>query len=193
MGLANYTLTAFSTRQREAMTDADAGLVAAFHESVNLKTISCLEAGVANKITLTQTRWPKEKSENSVELSLLTRNGDTPIASGINWGQRENRDRDQAYINIPTKINETRFFPERRVSFKVKTDDDQSFVMMRAQDTGKELHTTKNNALLGRYLRKRMGVPSGEYVTRQHLLNYGRSTVISTKIDDETYLMDFSV
>ena len=193
VGSANYTLTAFSTRQTEAMTDADAGLVAAFHESVNLKTISCLEAGVANKITLRQTRRPKEKSEDSVELSLLTRNGDTPTASGINWGQRDNRDRDQAYINISAEINKTGFFPERRVRFVVQTDDDQSFVMVRAQDSGKGLHTTKSNALLGRYLRKRMGVSSGEYVTRQHLLDYGRSTVTFTKIDDETYLMDFSV
>mgnify|MGYP001285282304 FL=1 len=193
VGSANYTRTAFSTKQTEAMMDADAGLVAAFHESVNLRTISCLEAGVADRITLTQTRWPKEKSEHSVELSLLTRHGDTPTASGINWGQRENRNRDQAYINISAEINKTGFFPERRVSFAVETDDAQNFVMVRAQDSGKGLHTTNSNALLGRYLRKRMGVSSGEYVTRQHLLAYGRSTVTFTKIDDETYLMDFSV
>lgn len=193
IGSANYTLTAFSTRQTEAMTKADPARVADFHSSVHARTISCLEADIAQRITLTQSPKIKDKSADSVTLSLLTRAGETPTASGINWGQRDGRNRNQAYINIPAEINRKGFFPERRVQFTVLSDDHYSFVMVRAQDSGKGLHTTYNNAELGEYLRNRMGAGSGEYITRQHLLEYGRTDITFTKIDDETYFMNFSV
>ena len=37
-----------------------------------------------------------------------------------------------------------------------------------------------------------MKLPSGQYVTEKDLLKYGRTDVSFTKIDDETYFMDFS-
>jgi len=64
--------------------------------------------------------------------------------------------------------------------------------MVRAQDGGKGLETTYNNSEIGEYLRARLNLNSGEYVTRQHLNAYGRTDVTFTKIDDETYFMDFS-
>ena len=60
-----------------------------------------------------------------------------------------------------------------------------------AQQDGKALHTTIDNSELGRYFRKRLGVPSGEFVTHQHLLDYGRHDVGFYRIDSETYQMDF--
>lgn len=48
-----------------------------------------------------------------------------------------------------------------------------------------------DNSELGRYFRKRIGVPSGTFVTRQHLLDYGRHDVGFYRIDPETYQMDF--
>ena len=62
-----------------------------------------------------------------------------------------------------------------------------------AQDGDKAIHSTKNNSLLGKYFRKRLGVPLGEFVTRQHLQAYGRTDIKICKIDNETYFMDFSV
>jgi len=44
---------------------------------------------------------------------------------------------------------------------------------------------------MSKIFRQRIGVESSEYVTRQHLLNYGRLDVGFTKIDNETYLIDF--
>lgn len=66
-------------------------------------------------------------------------------------------------------------------------------ICVRAQDGGKGLHTTLNNSLLGEYFRYRLGVKNGEFVTREHLLKYGRTDVDFYKIDDENYYMDFSV
>ena len=44
---------------------------------------------------------------------------------------------------------------------------------------------------MGEYIRTRIGVRSGEYVTRQHLAEYGRTDITFTKIDEETYILDF--
>lgn len=53
--------------------------------------------------------------------------------------------------------------------------------------------TAQKNSLLGEYFRFRMGLPSGAYVHKDDLTNYRRTAdVVFRKIDDETYLMDFS-
>lgn len=72
------------------------------------------------------------------------------------------------------------------------TDDGLPFIFVRAQDNGKALETTQNNALLGEYIRSRIGVPSGAFVEKSDLLKYGRTDVTLTKLDDETYHMDFT-
>ena len=191
-GSANYTLTGFGQTQIEVIEDADCNDVVAFHAATLNQTADCIEPSIDQKITLTQTNKTKSTTKNTVTLPLLDKKtGDTPPRSGINWGQRLGRDKDQAYINIPSDIGRSGFFPDRGERFTVLTDDNQSFIMVRAQDGGKGLETTQNNSLLGEYLRGRMGVPSGQYVTLQDLTTYGRTDVAITKIDDETYLLDF--
>lgn len=212
-GSANYTQNAFSTAQIEAMVADNPEQVTDFYQSMMPNTVDCLSADVTDTILLTEkqnmniqrgragtvdTPQPDSQddqdSQKPITLSLLVqRTGETPERSGINWGQRQGRDKDQAYIPIPAPIASGDFFPPRPQTFTVLTDDGESFIMVRAQDNQKALHTTQSNALLGFYLRQRMGLPSGIYVTRQHLEDYGRSDVSFTKIDDETYLMDFGV
>ena len=192
-GSANYTRTAFGRGQVETMHPVDCREITNFHLGMRRNTADCLDSDIESKIALTETRRVIDNNDSeTVVLSLLdSKTGDTPKKSGINWGQRSNRDRNQAYINIPANIGRSGFFPDRYEQFTVLTDDDYSFIMVRAQDSGKGLHTTQSNALLGDYLRARMGVQSGHYVTRQHLVEYGRTDVTFTKIDDETYLLDF--
>ena len=199
-GSANYTLTGFGKSQIETMASVDPAIASRFYETVFDATADCLDKDIAEKVTLTEyRRFDQAEGDHALEpegekihLSLLdAKTGDTPARSGINWGQRNTRNSDEAYIHIPAPIQKTDFFPERSVPFTMLTDDGVSFIMVRAQDKGKGLETKESNALLGRYLRDRMGVPSGEYVTRQHLDEYGRSDVSITKIDDETYLLDF--
>ena len=64
---------------------------------------------------------------------------------------------------------------------------------MRAQDNGKAIETYGNNSQLGLYFRKRLGLPSGAFVTLIDLKKYGRTDVTFYKIDDENFFMDFSV
>ena len=73
------------------------------------------------------------------------------------------------------------------------TDDGFPMLCVVAQDGSKGIATTESNAILGEYIRLRLGLFNGEYVNRQHFDDYGRSDVTIHKIDDETYFMDFSV
>ena len=129
-----------------------------------------------------------------VDLSLLLAN-DTEIheRSGLNWGQREGREPNQAYIPVPTPFNRENpeFFPPLEESFTMLTDDEQQLVCKMAQQNRKAIHTTENNSIMGRYFRERLGVPLGERVDVQDVLNYGRTSVRVYKIDSATYFMDF--
>lgn len=136
-----------------------------------------------------------ESKDGPIELTLLhsrSKIKKTPARSGINWGQRLKRDRDQAYINISARIANLGFFPQRGKPFKVLTDDGFEFTMVRRQDAGKGLQTPESNALLGAYFRKRMGIPSGQFVTLGHLEAFGRTSVAFTKKSNGVYLMDFN-
>jgi len=75
----------------------------------------------------------------------------------------------------------------------VLTDDEFSFIAVRAQDGDKAIHTPDGNYILGRYFRDRLGVDRGAPVVGDHLRAYGRTDVEFGKIDDETFFMDFSV
>ena len=191
-GSANYTITGFIRRQIEAVTGADPVAVSKFYEECLPYTINCLDETVPDCVALTETRRTDDNvNEDTITLSLLTKStGETHKKAGLNWGQRPGRNPNQAYIPIPAQHYD--FFPKIGEQFTVQTDDGFPFVFVRAQQMGKALHTTQNNALLGEYIRTRMELPSGEFVTRQHLLDYGRTDVTFIKIDEETYLMDFS-
>ena len=192
-GSANYTMTGFGKSQIEAMEETDPLAAKKFFQLQKKNAFDCGKNGIENDISFLETTEKKLKAARyeSVDLSLVLKNGKTPEKAGINWGQRPGRNKDQAYLQIPAKIGDSGFFPERYKQFVVLTDDGKSFVMVRAQDGGKGLHTTENNALLGRYLRERMGLAPGEYVTAKHLAAYGRKTVAFFKEDEETYFLDF--
>ena len=147
-------------------------------------------------VKLMRTNTPEDcANEDAVVLPLLATKGnrknDTHARAGLNWGQRAKRNQNEAYIPIPKSIRDLSFFPPRRKRFTALTDDGQSLILVVAQQYGKALHTTMDNSELGRYFRKRIGVPSGTFITRQHLLDYGRHDVGFYRIDSETYQMDF--
>lgn len=203
MGSANYTRTAFSNRQVEALSECSPDVVNDFFNNCMSMSISCLRPDIETHVSITQKRILHETvagrmtiAENfeTVTLSLLVHGTDeTHNRSGLNWGQRDRRDRNQAYIPVPMNIARSDFFPDIAEPFTVETDDGLSFVMAKAQQGGKALHTTQNNSIIGEYIRNRIGVASGEYVTGEHLRNYGRTDITFIKIDEEHFFLDFSV
>jgi len=128
-----------------------------------------------------------------IKVSFLDKNGFLPTKSGLNWGQRPGRERNQAYIKLSSNIYNSNFFPERGIHFIIETDDGESFTATRAQANGKAIETPENNSILGVYFRRRLGLPLGSFVEKIHLLNYGRTDIDFYKINEYRYKMDFSI
>ncbi len=208
-GSANYTQTAFIGRQREILSPISAEDGKRYFEEILPDSVDLEDYRVENLLVVPQIEKASrsgggEKPEitsyaDKVTISFLGRNGQLPSgASGLNWGQRKGREPNQAYIKIPADIIRKGFFPEKAFHFLVLTDDGKELICHTAQNSsidpnlGKAIHTPQNNSFLGLYFRSRLGLASGQKVTIQDLLRHGRTDVTFSKIDDETYFMDFS-
>ena len=123
----------------------------------------------------------------------MSREGNVGKKSGLNWGQRNKRNRNEAYIPLPSKIAKSGFFPLDKKHFMAKTDDGHNLILRVEQAGNKAITTPMSNALLGEYFRGRLGLANGSYISMQDLITYGRTDVTFFKIDDEEYYMDFSV
>jgi hypothetical protein len=134
------------------------------------------------------------KNLKFVDLSLLSK-GAVPKRSGLNWGQRDGRDPNQAYLSVPRKIHRdnTEFFPSLAKPFLIITDDGKMVNCVMAQANRKGIHTKEKNSIMGAYFRHRLGMKDGAFVMKDDLIRYGRDSVRIYKIDDETYYLDFSV
>ena len=126
----------------------------------------------------------------SVKVYLLDRDGE--VQYGLNWGQRENRNPNQAYLQLSPEVYHSDFFPPKGKFFVVETDDNKTIIMNRAQkDLGTALQVPDNNAFLGEYLRQRLGVPSGKEITKEDLLKVGVQELTFKKIDDMHFALHF--
>lgn len=211
VGSANYTHTAFSKRQGECLAAASPVKSLKYFNRFLHGSVRCDDPVADHKIKIYPDAVfarlknpPKEKEAGSgkvlrpkiaaapsIRISLLDKKNRLPKISGLNWGQRPKRERNQAYIHLPASVYKTDFFPAIGVDFTVRTDDKKIFYCHRAQANGKGIHT-ENNSTLGRYFRERLGVPLGQMVEKSDLSRYGRTHVDFYKIEDETYFMDFS-
>lgn len=216
VGSANYTQNAFSNMQRELLVNCDPQLGLNYYKSLISDSIYCTHNDIDNLIVVYRDTYFNRKTKDklktqgvqlgtsqqpdlqglpSVKIHLLDNYGNLPQRSGLNWGQRPeyNREPNQAYIRLPSYIYKTDFFPPKAVHFTVLTDDDKVLICTRAQQNDKAIETPHNNSLIGEYFRNRLGLASGQAITKDDLLKYGRTDVDFYKIDNETYFMDFSV
>lgn len=97
------------------------------------------------------------------------------------------------FIPLPSNLWDSNFFPDHTWHFVVSTDDNIIFFCSREKLNGKGIYSAQLQSSLGEYFRNRLGLPNSAFVTKDDLLRYGRTNVDFYKIDDETYLMDFSV
>jgi len=212
-GSANYTQMAFLGPQREVMTSCDSDSASDYYASLLEDAVSCLDPNAPTMLQVYERRIRTNVHQSQVavshevpsgtfevnglprvELSLLDYRGNMHASSGLNWGQRPKygREPNQAYIPVPSDVGRTDFFPPRKTRFTVLTDDGKVFVCVRAQDNGKAIHTPEDNSLFGRYFRHRTGMGDGARMTKEALVNYGRTSVVFYKVSDETFYMDFS-
>lgn len=214
VGSANYSHNGFFV-QREAIASENPADCLSYFRALLGNAISCLDPSVEQTVKMTddlvrrarqvahvppvtalpQGIPPEDLGFQPVRISLLADDGTLPSRSGLNWGQRPEyrRNPNQAYIHVPAEIGRSGFFPPRKQHFTIITDDGDTLDAVIAQDKGKAIHTTFDNSLLGRYFRKRLGLPDGQLVVLEDLNRYGRTDIDFVRIDDETYYMNFSV
>jgi len=204
MGSANYTQNAFSRSRREIMQECDPHEAMQYFNTIERDTMYCNHAEIEDAVTIFPTHPILQAEESplgsirgsdvqSVTLSLLSSTGEMGRRSGLNWGQREGREPNQAYIPLPAMIARSGFFILGKQHFSVLTDDGVNLVFRVEQQNDKAITTPLNNSLIGEYFRSRIGVANGAFVTKRDLENYGRTAVTFYKLDDEQYFMDFSI
>ena len=200
MGSANYSQVAFSQYRREILQECDPSQALDYFNTIEVNSMYCNHADIEDYIKISKKiqNFSDEEStlsasvSNSLRLSLLTKKGDMHTRAGLNWGQRHGHNPNQAYIPLPIEYAHSGFFPLEKRQFSVMTDDNKNLILRVEQDNDKAITTPLNNSHIGEYFRNRLGLANGAYVTKQDLLNYGRTDVEFTKIDDEQYFMNFS-
>jgi hypothetical protein len=206
-GSANYSQPGFIKGQMNQLTEDDPAEIKTQFESLLHQSIYIPEAEavgypdlethdlpiVEGSVLPGQYLWEIENKR--ARISFLARDGTLPTRSGLNWGQRpeEGREPNQAYLSIKGDTRNEGFLPDIGFTFSLITDDNQSLDCVVAQQGRKGIQTTYDNSILGKYMRNRLSVPLGELVTIEHLNSYGRTDFTIEKIDEETFLLDFSV
>ncbi len=208
-GSANYSQQAFIGKsQREIATECNPVTAYDYYESLIDESIYCNHQDAEEVITLyndnravnsTKDAVEKETAEYSTtkglehkKISFINRSGEISQKSGLNWGQREGREPNQAYIPLKVEVYSSDFFPPIAQHFTIHTDDGKILICTRAQENGKAIHTPHNNSLIGEYFRFRLGVANGKLVTMVNFTAHGRTDVDFYKIDEENYFMDFT-
>jgi hypothetical protein len=216
IGSANYTQNAFSKNQREAVAEINNSNVTSYFSLLEKDSIYCDNQEAEQLIRVYNDKYYYRShlheeigegnvevipSQNEVENRTIVlydkKTGEVQNTAGLNWGHRKNnpnRNRNEAYIQLPPDVYKSDFFPAKPQHFTVVTDDSKTFICCRAQKTGTNgtaIETPHNNALLGEYFRNRLGLANGAFVVRKNLDDYGRADVTFYKFDDENYYMDF--
>lgn len=214
VGSANFSVNGLTTPLREVLIEAPVDIyevLNSYVDHITSNSISCLEGVTTRAVTRV---LPTDKCL----LSLLQRNGDIHAAGGLNWGQNpENHTRpNDAYL--PISVDQIRAFPsmfppkqlaatergEGRMqrhndSVDIIWDDGkvmrgllEGTVPVDGVDYPKQISSFPVKSELGLYIRQRLGVPDGAFVTKEDLERYGRFDVEVKLLEDGIYSFDFS-
>lgn len=161
-------------------------------------------------------------AKNVCRATLLDRNGMVSKKSGLNWGLSKGHvSEGDAYIRITSnyiKLFPSLFPPKKYVGMddpqskgkknrendevELIWDDGEKMIgLLEGQQTKtinglvypKQLSTSPNKSILGKYLRKRLGVDLNHTITKRDLLRYGRTSIDISSVGEGIYYLDFSV
>lgn len=201
-GSADFVQSAFLEQRKETMIKCDPVIAYNLYLDADKQSIYCNHAEVEDNVVIRRDAWIDDTTDGlsladgvstqTVKLSLLSRNKQIGTTSGLNWGQREGRNKNEAYIGVPINVSRDKFFPEDK-HFTVLTDDGHFLILRTEQAQSKAITTPLSNAQLGEYFRNRLGLANGAIIQTNDLVEYGRTDVDFIRIDDEHYYMDFSV
>ncbi len=204
-GSANCTSNGLHGGYRELVVSADPIASMAFIDAVAADALPCDDPTFPDDLIFLSTRTPRNRLDGempqqwpweggmseSVEISLLTPRTDTGVAYGLNWGQRDGRDPDQAYLPVPAVVAKSGFLPPRGKRFTLLSSDGQALSAVVAQDGNKAIETPDSNAKMGRFIRARLGLPSGFLIQAADLERAGCTGYRLYKVDEETFAIEF--
>lgn len=159
--------------------------------------------------------------EGVAKLKLVEeRTGEVPTRSNINWGMatESHVSIDDAYIRIGKEAikNHPDLFTPRAIADGAQTRGSLDEVIELIWDDGvsmqvkfegtqkltnsdgdvlkypKQISSFPKKSIMGKYLRGRIGVPSGVIVTKEDLERYGNDTVRLSKISEGVYSANFA-
>ena len=161
-------------------------------------------------------------AKNVCRATLLDRNGMVSKKSGLNWELSNGHvSEGDAYIRITSnyiKLFPSLFPPKKYVGMdnplsngkknrendevELIWDDGEKMIgLLEGQQTKtinglvypKQLSTSPSKSILGKYLRKRLGVDLNHTITKSDLLRYGRTSIDISLVGEGIYYLDFSV
>lgn len=161
-------------------------------------------------------------AKNVCRATLLDRNGMVSKKSGLNWGLSNGHvSEGDAYIRITSnyiKLFPSLFPPKKYVGMdnplsngkknrendevELIWDDGEKMIgLLEGQQTKtinglvypKQLSTSPSKSILGKYLRKRLGVDLNHTITKSDLLRYGRTSIDISLVGEGIYYLDFSI
>lgn len=161
-------------------------------------------------------------SDGICRASLLDKKGEIALKSGLNWGcSKGHVAKGDAYIRLTTKYIKLfpDLFPQKKYvngitnedskgkanrendEVELIWDDGTSMIgLLEGQNIvdgviyPKQLSTSPQKNILGKYIRKRLGnLPLDYTIRKKDLLKYGRTHIDISKIGDGIYYLDFSV
>lgn len=216
LGSGNYSRSGFGLdgSRRETMTEVDPYEAESMIQSASDGFVSAVDPQVLERVHVFEVERPEQRSrviqddgaallgpsERSATLRAVclplvqtTRSpGEVHNAgAGLNWGQRGNRNRAEAYIPVPASVAKIGFFPPRKDHFVVHTSGGDVLFLVVAQQGDKALESKPDNAALGRWFRRRLGLAEDAFVHTQDLVRFGSKHVTFTQLDDGTYFMGF--
>lgn len=220
IGSANFSSNGLTTPNREVLTVVSPQAyndLATYETYVNTISNNC--SNIRLGIQQTQARTiNNQNNQNICNMTLLDQYGNIPLASGINWGHGEGHvTPNDAYIAVRKNYirNYPFLFPPKQISpilniqgrqqrhndvIEIIWDDGTIMegLLEGTQDENgliypKQISSSPNKNILGSYLRQRLGVPQGSFVTHQDLQNYGRFDISVSLQGAGVYNFDFSV
>ena len=228
IGSANFSTNGLNTPFREVLAETTSdtfGALKLYLKTILDNCIDCHEATTKKRFVLGKELIIQDDDKeildpNYCKMTLLDpKTGETPDASGINWGQsgRSHTNRNDAYIAIRAKYikNYPLLFPTKQ-EFPTKEDergrrrnndsieiiwDDGSTMegllegtmVLDGKNYPKQISSFPNKKILGQYIRKRLGVPESGKIMKKDLEKYGRDYITVSLQGEGIYYFDFSV
>lgn len=220
VGSANFSTNGLTTPYREVLAETTFDTFRPLDNYISNilnKSIYCTEH-TPKVDRLIYNRVAETYDPNICEMTLLNpRNGQVPDASGLNWGHGDSHTTlSDAYIAIRSEHirNYPDLFPPKQIlpivrnlgraqrhneSIEIIWDDGTNMKgLLEGTYTidgtiyPKQISSSPEKSILGKYLRKRLGLSSTSKVSKLDLESYGRTSITVSLLSEGVYYFDFS-